>query len=60
MAKLGFSRSLTLSIVSISSATPRRLKYSHSRGIERTLCAQANALMVSRPSDGWQSTSIMS
>ena len=37
-----------------SSATPRRLKNSHSSGIS-TPCATVSALMASRPSDGWQS-----
>jgi len=41
-------------MVSISSATPRIAKYSHSSGMS-TLLAQASALIVRRPSDGWQS-----
>ena len=50
----GFSRSLTLSIVSTSSATPRSEKNSHSSGMI-TPCAAVRALTVSRPSEGWQS-----
>src|SRR5699024_10971510 len=50
----GLMRSRTLSIVSVSRARPRSAKYSHSMGM-RTPSAQASALTVSRPSDGWQS-----
>ena len=50
----GLSRSRTFSIVSMSSATPRRLKNSHSSGMT-TSSAAVSALTVSRPSDGWQS-----
>src|SRR4051794_10327364 len=50
----GFSRSLTLSIVSTSRATPRREKYSHSSGMI-TPWAAVSALTVSSPRDGWQS-----
>ena len=52
----GLIRSRTLSIVSVSSASPRREKYSHSMGMS-TPSEQASALTVSRPSDGWQSIS---
>jgi hypothetical protein len=41
-------------MVSISRATPRRLKNSHASGTS-TWSAQASALIVSSPSDGWQS-----
>ena len=41
-------------MVSISRATPRIAKYSHSSGMS-TLSAHASALIVSRPRDGWQS-----
>ena len=54
MASFGLSREDTLSMVSISSATPRRAKNSHSSGTS-TPSAQARALTVSKPSDGWQS-----
>ncbi len=50
----GLSRSRTLSTVSVSSASPRSEKYSHSVGMT-TASEQASALTVSRPSDGWQS-----
>jgi hypothetical protein len=59
MSRFGLSRSRTLSIVSISSATPRRLKNSQASGTS-TVSAQASALIVSRPSEGWQSISTMS
>ena len=59
MYRFGLSRSRTLSIVSISSATPRRLKNSHASGMS-TASAQASALIVSSPSDGWQSISTTS
>src|SRR5699024_30438 len=55
IASLGLSRSDTLSMVSINSATPRRLKNSHSSGIT-TPSAAVSALTVSNPSEGWQST----
>ena len=51
---VGFSRSRTLSIVSISIATPRSAKNSHSSGMSTPWLA-VRALTVSRPSDGWQS-----
>ena len=54
MTSRGFSLLDTLSMVSISSATPRIAKYSHSSGTI-TPCAHASALTVSSPSDGWQS-----
>ena len=41
-------------MVSISSATPRSEKNSQASGIS-TSSAQASALIVSRPSEGWQS-----
>ena len=41
-------------MVSVSSATPRSAKNSHSSGTI-TLCAAVSALTVSRPSEGWQS-----
>ena len=50
-----FSRSRTFSTVSVSSASPRSAKYSHSIGMI-TLSAQLSALTVSRPREGWQST----
>ena len=50
----GFSRSVTLSIVVFSSATPRSAKYSHSSGTI-TPSEAVSALTVSRPSEGWQS-----
>ena len=50
----GLSRSVILSIVSTSRATPRIAKNSHSSGMI-TPCAAVSALTVSRPSDGWQS-----
>ena len=56
---LGFSRSLTLSIVVLSSATPRSAKYSHSSGT-MTPSEAVSALTVSRPSEGWQSIRITS
>ena len=40
--------------VSLSRASPRRLKYSHSIGMI-TPSAQASALTVSSPREGWQS-----
>ena len=46
-------------MVSISRATPRSAKYSHSSGTI-TPSAQASALTVSRPSEGWQSISMTS
>lgn len=55
----GLSRSRTFWMVSCSSATPRSAKYSHSSGT-MTPSAAVSALTVSRPSDGWQSTSMMS
>src|SRR6185312_3154145 len=58
-SRFGLSRSRTFSIVSISSATPRRLKNSQASGMS-TVSAQARALIVSRPSEGWQSISTMS
>ena len=48
------SRSWTLSIVVLSSATPRSAKYSHSSGTI-TPSEAVSALTVSRPSEGWQS-----
>src|ERR1700683_3941564 len=59
IVSLVFRRRDTLSMVSISRATPRMAKYSHSSGMS-TPFAQASALMVSRPSDGWQSIMITS
>ena len=53
-ASFGLSLLDTLSIVSISRATPRSAKYSHSSGTI-TPSAQASAFTVSNPSDGWQS-----
>ena len=47
-------RSWTLWMVSISSATPRSAKYSHSSGM-MTPSAAASAFTVSRPREGWQS-----
>jgi hypothetical protein len=55
----GLSRSCTFSMVSISSATPRSEKNSHARGM-RIWSAQASALIVRRPSEGWQSMRITS
>ena len=55
----GLSRSCTFSIVSTSSATPRRAKNSHSSGMS-TPCAAVSALTVSSPSEGWQSISTTS
>ncbi len=46
-----------MSMVSISSATPRRAKNSHSSGMSTPWLA-VRALTVSRPSEGWQSTRI--
>ena len=48
------SRSVTLSMVVLSSATPRSAKYSHSSGTS-TPSEAVSALTVSRPSEGWQS-----
>ena len=59
MASLGLSLAATLSMVSISRATPRIAKYSHSSGTS-TPSAQVKAFTVSRPSDGWQSIRTMS
>ena len=59
MDRFGLSRSRTLSMVSISSATPRRLKNSHASGMS-TASAQARALIVSSPREGWQSMSTTS
>src|SRR5215472_15117921 len=59
MVSFGLSLVETLSIVSISKATPRMAKYSHSSGTS-TPSAQASALTVSSPSEGWQSISTMS
>jgi hypothetical protein len=56
MESFGFSRSCTLSTVSVSSAKPRSEKYSHSVGMI-TPSLQASPFTVSRPSDGWQSIS---
>ena len=53
---LGFSRSCTLSTVSVSSARPRSEKYSHSVGMI-TPSLHASPFTVSRPRDGWQSIS---
>jgi len=50
----GLMRSRTFSIVSVSSASPRREKYSHSIGMS-TPSEQASALTVRSPRDGWQS-----
>lgn len=50
----GLSRSVILSIVSTSRATPRMAKYSVSSGMI-TPWAAVSALTVSRPSEGWQS-----
>ena len=52
----GLIRSLTFVMVSTSSATPRSEKNSAASGMI-TPCAQASALTVSSPSDGWQSIS---
>ena len=54
MASLGLIRRETLSMVSVSSATPRMAKYSHSSGTMMP-SEQASAFTVSRPRDGWQS-----
>ena len=54
ISRLKFNRSRTFSTVSVSSARPRSEKNSHSIGIS-TPCAQASALTVSSPSEGWQS-----
>ena len=54
ISSLGLSRSRTLSIVVLSSATPRSAKYSHSSGT-MTPSEAVRALTVSRPSEGWQS-----
>ena len=54
ISSLGLSRSRTLSIVVLSSATPRSAKYSHSSGT-MTPSEAVSALTVSRPSEGWQS-----
>src|ERR1022692_3668395 len=59
MVSFGLSRLDTFSIVSISNATPRIAKYSHSSGTS-TPSEQASALTVSNPSDGWQSVMITS
>ena len=53
-SSLKLRRSRTFSTVSISSARPRKEKYSDSTGII-TESAQESALTVSRPSEGWQS-----
>ena len=55
----GLSRSVIFSIVSTSRATPRIAKNSHSSGMI-TPCAAVSALIVSSPSDGWQSMSTTS
>ena len=47
-------RSVILSIVSMSKATPRMAKNSHSSGIS-TPWAAVRAFTVSNPSEGWQS-----
>jgi hypothetical protein len=56
MCSRGLSRSWTLSTVSVSSASPRSEKYSHSVGIT-TPSLHASPFTVSNPSDGWQSIS---
>src|SRR6476619_1752748 len=56
ISSLGLSRSGTFATVSVSRASPRSEKYSHSVGM-MTPSAHASPFTVSNPSDGWQSIS---
>ena len=59
ISRVALRRSLTRSTVSTRSATPRRAKNSVSSGM-MTPWEAVRALMVSSPSEGWQSTRITS